>query len=112
MQNYPEEWGDEEARVNDVFERLSELKAAGIDAILDLTAICLGHYIPRIATIAIRIDLNIIVATGMYTFDILPFYFRRRTPGSGPGGRRPHGRDVRPRHHPRHRRYGYQGGRP
>ena len=86
MQNYPEEWGDEEARVNDAIERFSELKAAGIDTILDPTAIGLGHYIPRIATIANRIDLNIIVATGMYTFDILPFYFRRRTPGSGPGG--------------------------
>jgi phosphotriesterase-related protein len=24
MQNYPEEWGDEDARVNDAIERLSE----------------------------------------------------------------------------------------
>ncbi|MFP6772895.1 MAG: phosphotriesterase-related protein, partial [Alphaproteobacteria bacterium] len=86
MQNYPEEWGDEDTRVNDAIERLSELKAAGIDTILDPTAIGLGRYIPRIATIANQIDLNIIVATGMYTFDILPYYFRRRTPGSGPGG--------------------------
>ena len=46
MQNYPEEWGDEEARVNDAIERLSELKAAGIDTILDPTAIGLGRYIP------------------------------------------------------------------
>jgi phosphotriesterase-related protein len=89
MQNYPEEWGDEDTRVNDAIERLSELKAAGIDTILDPTAIGLGRYIPRIATIANQIDLNIIVATGMYTFDILPYYFRRRTPGSGPGAATP-----------------------
>ncbi len=83
--NYPEEWGEEDARVNHAIQRLSELKAAGIDTILDPAAIGLGHYIPRIASIAAQIDLNIVFATGMYTFDVLPHYFRRRTPGSGPG---------------------------
>jgi phosphotriesterase-related protein len=83
--NYPEEWGDEDARVNHAIQRLSELKAAGIDTILDPAAIGLGRYIPRIASIAAQIDLNIVVATGMYTFDVLAYYFRRRTPGSGPG---------------------------
>lgn len=89
MQNYPEEWGDEEVRVADAVGRLSELKAAGIDSILDPTALGLGRYIPRIARIAAEIDLNILVATGLYTFDNLPHYFNRRTPGSGPGGSDP-----------------------
>ena len=89
MQNYPEEWGDEEVRVADAVRRLSELKAAGIDSILDPTALGLGRYIPRIAGIASRIELNILVATGLYTFDNLPHYFNRRTPGSGPGGSDP-----------------------
>jgi len=83
--NYPEEWGDEDARVNHAIQRRSELKAAGIDTMLYPAAIGLGRYIPRIASIAAQIDLNIVVATGMYTFDVLPHYFRRRTPGSGPG---------------------------
>jgi phosphotriesterase-related protein len=78
QQNYPEEWGDEEARVADAIGRLAELKAAGIDTILDPTAIGLGRYIPRIARIADAVDLNIIVATGLYTFEVLPHYFRRR----------------------------------
>jgi phosphotriesterase-related protein len=87
--NYPQEWGSEDSRVADAVRRLGELKAAGIDTILDPTAIGLGRYIPRIARIAEQVDLNIIVATGLYTFDDLPHYFRRRTPGSGPGGSDP-----------------------
>ncbi len=89
QQNYPEEWGDEEERVADAVSRLSELKEAGIDTILDPTAIGLGRYLPRIARIADQIDLNIVVATGLYTFDVLPHYFGRRGPGSGPGGSDP-----------------------
>ena len=89
QQNYPEEWGDEELRLDDAVERLNELKAVGIDTILDPTALGLGRYVPRIARIAERIDLNIVVATGLYTFDVLPHYFGRRTPGSGPEGSDP-----------------------
>ena len=77
--NYPKEWGDEEARVSDAVRRLTELKAAGIDTILDPTAIGLGRYIPRVARIASQIDLNIVVATGLYTFEVLPHYFRSRS---------------------------------
>lgn len=79
QQNYPQEWGDEDKRVQDAITRLNDLKAAGIDTILDPTAIGLGRYIPRIKRIADRIDLNIIVATGLYTFDVLPHYFNFRT---------------------------------
>lgn len=78
MQNYPQEWGDEDKRVADAIERLNELKAAGVDTILDPTAIGLGRYIPRIRRIADKVDLNIIVATGLYTFDVLPHYFNFR----------------------------------
>lgn len=89
QQNYPEDWGDEDDRVDDAVTRLNELKAAGIDTILDPTALGLGRYIPRIARIAERIELNIVAATGLYTFDVLPHYFGRRTPGSGPNGSDP-----------------------
>lgn len=77
--NFPEEWGDEDQRVADAVTRLNELKAAGIDTIVDPTAIGLGRYIPRIASIAAQVDLNIVVATGLYTFNELPHYFRRRS---------------------------------
>jgi phosphotriesterase-related protein len=89
QQNVPEDWGDEEARLDDAATRLKELKASGIDTIVDPTALGLGRYIPRIATLASRIDLNIVVATGLYTFDEVPPYWRHRVPGSGPHGRDP-----------------------
>lgn len=87
--NVPEDWGDEEARLADAAKRLTDLKAAGIDSILDPTALGLGRYVPRIAQLAERIELNIILATGLYTFNELPHYWSRRVPGSGPGGSDP-----------------------
>ena len=79
QQNYPEEWGDEQFRIDDAIKRLNELKDSGIDTILDPTAIGLGRYIPRIQQVAKEIDLRIICATGLYTFNELPHYYRRRS---------------------------------
>jgi phosphotriesterase-related protein len=64
--------------------RLNELKAAGIDTIIDLTVLGLGRFVPRIEAVAARTELNIIVATGCYTFDVLPMPLRNYTLGPGP----------------------------
>jgi phosphotriesterase-related protein len=82
MQNYPEEWGDDAAREADAVERLNKLKATGVDTIVDLTVIGLGRYIPRIARVASATSLHIVVATGVYTFDDLPFCFHYLGPGA------------------------------
>jgi len=79
QQNYPQEWGEEQVRIDDAIKRLNELKGSGIDTILDPTAIGLGRYIPRIQQVAKEIDLKIVCATGLYTFNELPHYYRRRT---------------------------------
>ncbi|MEC7828325.1 MAG: phosphotriesterase-related protein [Actinomycetota bacterium] len=79
QQNYPQEWGEEQVRIDDAIKRLNELKDSGIDTILDPTAIGLGRYIPRIQQVAKKIDLKIVCATGLYTFNELPHYYRRRT---------------------------------
>ena len=71
----------EEEQVAQAATKLNELKAAGIDTIIDLTVLGLGRYIPRIAKIAARTELNIIVATGLYTFDDLPKPLRNVGPG-------------------------------
>ncbi|KKC00235.1 phosphotriesterase family protein [Mycolicibacter arupensis] len=81
-QNYPEAWGDEDARVADAITRLNELKAAGVDTIVDLTVIGLGRYIPRIARVAAGTALNIVVATGIYTYNDVPFFYHYRGPGT------------------------------
>lgn len=89
LANYPEDWGKEELRVSNAIERLNKLKARGVDTIVDLTVIGLGRYIPRIQKIAAKTDLNIIVATGVYTYNDLPMYFHYRGPGTILGGSDP-----------------------
>src|SRR5579859_6906279 len=86
VQNYPEEWGAEEKRVADAVVRLNELKSKGVDTIVDLTVIGLGRYVPRIKQIAQQTGINIIVATGIYTYNDAPFYFHFRGPGTVLGG--------------------------
>ncbi|HXU23099.1 MAG TPA: hypothetical protein VN697_03610 [Tepidiformaceae bacterium] len=85
-QNYPGPWGDEEHRVADAVARLNELKAAGIDTIVDLTVVGLGRYIPRIQRVAAATGLNIVVATGLYTYNDVPHFFHFRGPNTLMGG--------------------------
>ena len=76
-QNYGADW-DEETRVADAAAKLNTLRQRGCDTIVDPTVIGLGRDIERIKRVAARTDLNIIVATGLYTYDDVPFYFRFR----------------------------------
>lgn len=79
--NFPDEWGSEDDRVADAVERLKALAAQGIRTIVDPTVIGLGRYIPRIQRIAEQVpELNIVVATGCYTYDDVPFFFHHRGP--------------------------------
>jgi phosphotriesterase-related protein len=89
MQNYPEGWGDGAKREADAIARLNELKSRGVDTIVDLTVVGLGRYIPRIARIAAATELNIVVATGIYTFNDVPMYFHYLGPGAPLGGPEP-----------------------
>jgi phosphotriesterase-related protein len=65
---------------------LNELKSKGVDTIVDLTVIGLGRYIPRIKRITQQTKINIIVATGIYTYHDAPLYFHFRGPGTVLGG--------------------------
>jgi len=83
LQNYGGDWWDEEQRVADGVEKLKALAGRGIRTIVDPTVIGLGRYIPRVQIINQQVpELNIIVATGLYTFDELPHYFAYRGPGT------------------------------
>jgi len=84
-----EEW-DEDAARDIAVQRLQELKDHGIDTIVDLTVIGLGRFIPRIAAVAERVpDINIVAATGVYTYNDVPMYFHFRGPGTILGGPEP-----------------------
>jgi phosphotriesterase-related protein len=80
QQNYPSEWGSEDERVADAVSRLRALQELGVSTIVDPTVVGLGRYVPRIERIASQLDLNIVVATGLYTYDDVPFYFAHRGP--------------------------------
>jgi phosphotriesterase-related protein len=84
--NYPETWGNETARVAEAVEEYRVLKRAGVDTIVDVTVIGLGRYIPRIRQIAEQVDLQIIVATGVYIWSALPMFFSVHGPSTPFGG--------------------------
>jgi len=83
LQNYGHVWGpsywDEDVRVADAVEKLGAVRAAGIRTIVDPTAPGLGRNIPRIQRINAEVDLNIVVATGVYAFLELPNFLHYRS---------------------------------
>jgi phosphotriesterase-related protein len=82
LQNYGTgDWWDEDERVADAVAKLNALKALGVDTIVDPTVWGLGRYIPRIQRVAAQTDINIIVATGLYTYDEVPHQYEHRGPG-------------------------------
>lgn len=87
--NYPEVWGDENQREADAIARLNELKSRGVDSIVDLTVIGMGRYIPRVARVAAATEINIVVATGVYTYNDVPMYFHFTGPGGALGDSEP-----------------------
>ena len=84
-----DEW-DEEVQQARAVAKLRELKQRGVDTLVDLTVVGLGRYIPRIATIAEQVpEINVVVATGVYTYNDVPMYFHFRGPGTILGGPEP-----------------------
>ena len=78
--NYPADWSEDD-RVDDAIAKLNALAARGCTTIVDPTVVGLGRDIKRIMRVADGTDLNIIVATGLYTYNEVPFYFKYRLPG-------------------------------
>jgi phosphotriesterase-related protein len=83
IQNYGHLWGesywDEEVRVADAIAKLQRLRDGGIETIVDPTAPGLGRCISRIQRINAEVDLNIVVATGVYAFLELPTFLAYRS---------------------------------
>jgi phosphotriesterase-related protein len=78
--NYQDDW-DEDEKIAEAVADLNYLKSIGIDSIFDPTVLGLGRYIPRIQAIAAQTSLNIVVATGLYTFNDVPHQFHYTGPG-------------------------------
>lgn len=88
LRNYPQFW-DEQAQVAAAVEKLRELKDIGVDTIVDPTVLGLGRDVARVARINAEVDLNIIVATGVYTYRDVPFVFSLTGPDTILGGPEP-----------------------
>lgn len=70
-----------EKTIADAAARLDAVKAAGFDSVLDLTVLGIGRHIESLAAVAERTAVNIIVSTGVYTFNELPMPFQFHGPG-------------------------------
>jgi phosphotriesterase-related protein len=83
LQNYGHLWGeaywDEEVRVADAIAKLRALREGGIETIVDPTVPGLGRYVPRLQRLNAEVDLNIVVATGVYAFLELPNFLAYRS---------------------------------
>lgn len=79
------EWDEEQAvdRAVAGFERLSAL---GVRTVVDLTVMGLGRDVARVRRVAERSPVQLIAATGYYTSDVLPHFFRTHGPGRLVGG--------------------------
>lgn len=83
------EW-DEAGAQDLAVQRLAELKDHGVDTIVDLTVIGLGRNMARMASVAERVpQINIVPATGVYTYNDVPMFFHFRGPGTILGGPEP-----------------------
>jgi phosphotriesterase-related protein len=78
--NYPGRW-DEEVRRKDAVAKLQSAFDSGVRTIVDLTVLGLGRNVARIIDVAQQVDVNIILATGLYTYDDVPMFFKFRGPG-------------------------------
>jgi phosphotriesterase-related protein len=77
IQNFPGIW-DQKAVLNKVLEMLKALKAKGVDTLVDLTVLGLGRDVPLLLPVVKQSGIQVIAATGLYTFVDPPTYFRNR----------------------------------
>jgi phosphotriesterase-related protein len=81
---YPElSWGGERADVvRDVVAKLKAIRDRGITTILDCTAYFHGRDIDFVRDVNEQVDINLIMSTGIYTYDYLPWHVTMRKPKS------------------------------
>ena len=76
--NFPSVW-DAEAKKKEAVEVLRRLKDRGVSTLLDATVLGSGRNVPLVQQVARESGLQVIVATGLYTYDELPYYFQARS---------------------------------
>lgn len=75
--NWPHLW-DREARLRMAVEKLAEAKEHGVATMVDLTVMGLGRDVTLVREAARRSGMQIIAATGLYTYNELPRHLEPR----------------------------------
>jgi len=76
-ETFPSVW-DEEREIENARRRLGELAGLGVQTFVDLSVLGVGRDVPRMLRATEGVALNVIVATGLYTYNELPRYFHNR----------------------------------
>jgi phosphotriesterase-related protein len=81
---YPElSWGgSREAILDQVVQKLQAVRDRGITTILDCTAYFHGRDMDFVREVNDRVDINLIMSTGIYTYDFLPYHVHFQPPRS------------------------------
>jgi phosphotriesterase-related protein len=74
------EWNPHQA-VGHAVQGLTDLRALGIQTVVDLTVPGLGRDVRLVADVAARVSINLIASTGWYTPNVLPTFFQFNGPG-------------------------------
>lgn len=82
---YPElAWPEgRETAVAAAAARLQQVKERGIDAIVDCTAFLHGRDVDFVQEVNRRVDIHVVMSTGIYTHDHLPHFLALRPGGPG-----------------------------
>jgi phosphotriesterase-related protein len=74
---WPHLW-DRAAEIERAVRTFRELKAAGVDTIVDLTTVDLGRDVGMVSEVGRQVELNIIMCTGVWRYP--PRFFQRNNP--------------------------------
>ncbi len=81
---YPElSWaGERSDRLREVVAKLQAIRDRGITTILDCTAYFHGRDVDFVREVNEQVDINLIMSTGIYTYDYLPWHIAMRQPAT------------------------------
>jgi len=86
--NWPERFGDVDARVDDAVAKLEEAARHGVRTLVDRTMVGIGRDVALVKRVAERSPVNVLVCTGLYTWSDLPLHVAFRAHGRQFEGRR------------------------
>ncbi len=79
--NFPHPEWDEQTAIDRAVQGLERLWELGVRTVVDLTVLGLGRDVRRVARVAARTRMQLVISTGYYTADVLPTYFHTHGPG-------------------------------